>query len=55
MPAADRLSCLHRAESWRRLQRDVPLRVVDEDFVRSAVEWVVDAAAPDPYASAVAR
>jgi hypothetical protein len=55
LPAADRLSCLHRAESWARLQRDVPLRVVDEDFVRSAVEWVVDAAAPDPYASAVDR
>ncbi len=32
LPAADRLSCLHRAESWARLQRDVPLRVVDEDF-----------------------
>ena len=55
LPAADRLSCLHRAESWARLQRDVPLRVVDEDYVRSAVEWVVDAAAPDPYASAVDR
>ena len=31
LPAADRLSCLHRAESWARLQRDVPLRVVDDD------------------------
>lgn len=55
MPAADRLSCLHRAESWRRLQADVPVRVVEEDFLRSVVEWVVDAAAPDPYASATAR
>ena len=55
LPAAERLSCLHRAESWARLQRDVPLRVVDDEFVRSAVEWVVDAAAPDPYASGVAR
>ncbi len=55
LPAADRISCLHRAESWARLMRDVPLRVVDRDFVRSAVEWVVDAAAPDPYAAAVER
>ena len=55
LPAADRLSCLHRAESWTRLQRDVPRRVIDEDFLRSPIEWVLDAAAPDPYASAVAR
>jgi hypothetical protein len=55
LPAADRLSCLHRAESWTRLQRDVPRRVVDEDFLRTPIEWVVDAAALDPYASAVIR
>ena len=28
---------------------------VDEDFLRSVPEWLVDAAAPDPYASAVGR
>ena len=55
LPAAERLSCLHRAESWRRLQADVPLSSVDDDYLRSVVEWLVDAAAPDPYASAVAR
>jgi hypothetical protein len=55
LPAADRISCLHRAESWARLQGDVPLRVVDEDFLRSPIEWVVDAAAPDPYASGLPR
>lgn len=52
---AERLSCLHRAESWRRLQADVPLHRVDEPFRRAVAEWLVDAAAPDPYASAVAR
>jgi hypothetical protein len=52
---AERISCLHRAESWRRLQADVPVDRVDEPFLRSVPEWLVDAAAPDPYASAVAR
>ena len=52
---ADRISCLHRAESWRRLQADVPVGRVDEPFLRAVPEWLVDAAAPDPYASAVAR
>jgi hypothetical protein len=52
---ADRISCLHRAESWRRLQADVPVERVDEPFLRSVPEWLVDAAAPDPYASAVSR
>ena len=33
LPAADRLSCLHRAESWARLRRDVPVRVVDDNWV----------------------
>ena len=55
LPAADRISCLHRAESWRRLQADVPVGRVDEPFLRSVPEWLVDAAAPDPYASAVSR
>ena len=55
VPAADRISCLHRAESWVRLQADVPRRVVDEDFLRSPIEWVVDAAAPDPYVSGIPR
>ena len=52
---ADRISCLHRAESWRRLQGDVPVGRIDEPFLRSVPEWLVDAAAPDPYASAIAR
>ena len=55
VPAADRLSCLHRALSWARLHDDVLPEVVDEAYRRSPVEWVVDAAAPDPYASATAR
>ena len=55
LPAADRLSCLHRAESWRRLQSDVPASCVAEHFARSVPEWLVDATAPDPYASAVSR
>ncbi len=55
LPDAERISCLHRAESWRRLQADVPVERVDETFLRSVPEWLVDAAAPDPYASAVAR
>lgn len=55
LPAADRISCLHRAESWARLQGDVPVRVVDDDFVRTVIEWLVDAAAPDPYASGIHR
>jgi len=50
-----RISCLHRAESWARLQADVPRGVVDEDFLRSPIEWVVDAAAPDPYLSGIPR
>jgi hypothetical protein len=54
LPAADRVSCLHRAESWRRLQWDVPVEVVDEQFHRSVVDWLTLAAAEDPYAAAVA-
>jgi len=55
LPDAERISCLHRAESWRRLQADVPVDRVDEPFLRSVPEWLVDAAAPDPYASATTR
>ena len=33
----------------------MPVERVDEPFLRSVPEWLVDAAAPDPYASAVAR
>jgi hypothetical protein len=55
MPSADRISCLHRAASWARLQDDVPVEVVEDDFLRSVVEWLVDAAAPDPYASGLPR
>jgi Phosphotransferase enzyme family len=54
-PAAERISCLHRAESWRRLQADVPFDAVDDAYRRSVPEWLVDAAAPDPFLSAVAR
>ncbi len=52
---ADRISCLHRAESWSRLQADVPAGRVDEPFLRSVLEWVVDAAAPGPVRSGIAR
>lgn len=55
LPDAERISCLHRAESWRRLQADVPAGRVDEPYLRSVPEWLVDAAAPDPYASAIRR
>ena len=55
LPDAARLSALHRAESWRRLQAAVPRGRVAEPFLRSVPEWLVDAAAPDPYAAAVAR
>ncbi|KGN38343.1 phosphotransferase [Knoellia subterranea] len=55
MPAADRISCLHRAESWRRLIADVPLECVDERFRRSVTEWLIDATAPDPFSSATSH
>ncbi len=53
LPAADRISCLHRALSWRRLVEDVPLRAVDPAFVRSYAEWLLVATDPDPYTAAV--
>jgi len=49
LPAADRVSCLHRALSWRRLVADVPLRVVDPDYRRSHAEWLLTATDPDPF------
>ena len=53
LPAADRLSCLHRALSWRRLVEDVPLDVVEPEYVRSYAEWLLVATDPDPYTAAV--
>jgi hypothetical protein len=53
LPAADRVSCLHRALSWRRLVEDVPLGVVDPEYVRSYAEWLLIATDPDPYTAAV--
>jgi hypothetical protein len=55
LPDADRVSGLHRAESWRRLQADVPPEVVAEEFRRSVVDWLRIAAAEDPYAAATAE
>ena len=49
LPAADRLSALHRALSWQRLLDDVPLRVVPETYRRAAVEWLLIATDPDPF------
>ncbi len=53
-PAAERIASLHRAESWRRLQADVPVAAVDEDYRGAVPAWLVDAAAPDPLLSATA-
>ncbi len=49
LPAAERLSCLHRAETWRRLQADVPLACVDEEWVDAPAYWLTAACSPDPY------
>ena len=54
LPAAERVSCLHRAASWHRLQGDVPASAVDDRFRRAVPEWLVIATAPDPFATAVA-
>ncbi len=53
LPAADRVSCLHRALSWRRLVEDVPLGVVDPEYVRAYAEWLLVATDPDAYTAAV--
>ena len=55
LPAAERLSCLHRAECWRRLQADVPARCIPGTSRRSVPEWLVDAVAPDPFVAAAGR
>lgn len=52
LPAADRVSCLHRAVSWQRLVDDVPVGVVPVEFHRAAVEWLLVACDPDPFARA---
>lgn len=52
LPAAERISCLHRAESWRRLQAEVPPGRVDAGWRDTAYTWLATAAAPDPYAAA---
>ncbi len=46
LPAAERIGCLHRSESWRRLLDAVPLETVDEEW-RDAQSWgLTGAAAP---------
>jgi hypothetical protein len=53
LPAADRVSGLHRALSWRRLVEDVPLAAVQPaEYARAHVEWLLVATADDPYARA---
>lgn len=52
LPAAERLSCLHRAESWRRLQWDNPLERVRGDFERAVADWLLVATAEDPARAA---
>jgi aminoglycoside/choline kinase family phosphotransferase len=51
LPAAERMSCLHRAESWRRLMADVPLDVVEDEWLDAAGYWLLAASAADPYAA----
>lgn len=51
LPAAERLSCLHRAESWRRLMADVPLGVIDAPWRAAPAQWLLAACAPDPFAA----
>lgn len=47
--AAERISCLHRAESWRRLMDDVPLTAIDEQWLDAPGYWLLAAVADDPY------
>ncbi len=49
LPAAERLSCLHRAASWRRLQADVPVEAIDIEYRRVVGDWLLDAVAPEPF------
>jgi hypothetical protein len=50
LPAAERMSCLHRAESWHRLMADVPPKVVPEEFRDAPRHWLLAATAEDPFA-----
>ncbi|GGL32282.1 phosphotransferase [Phycicoccus endophyticus] len=52
LPAADRVSALHRSVSWRRLLDDVPLAAVDPAHRRAAVSWLLVATAADPAGQA---
>ena len=53
-PTAERISCLHRAESWRRLQADVPAgRSTRTSCARRRVAR--RRRRPDPYASGLPR
>lgn len=53
LPAADRVSCLHRALSWERLVADVPLSAVQPpEYARASLEWLLVATDPDPWARA---
>lgn len=49
LPAAERLSCLHRAESWRRLMADVPLSTIPDDYLDAPAYWLQAACSIDPY------
>lgn len=48
--AAERIGCLHRAQSWRRLMADVPVDVLAE-HAQAPARWLLAACAPDPYAA----
>ena len=50
LPAAERMSALHRAESWRRLMADVPLEAIDVEFLDAPAHWLLAATAEDPFA-----
>lgn len=53
--AAERIGCLHRAESWRRLMADVPLESVPEHLHAVIAFWLRAATSPDPYAASRSR
>ena len=50
LPAAERMSALHRAESWRRLMADVPLEAIDVEFLDAPAHWLLAATSEDPFA-----
>lgn len=50
--AAERIGCLHRAESWRRLMSDVPLESVPEEFRDAPRHWLLVATSADPFVAA---